>query len=326
MITPHPVEGIVWSKTELAQVIPSRALPDPDAIDEVARSGWAEKCRDYRAEKDSHFQYPAPLQDLATRVLARCNGEDEPPGDVDLEAATVGIGRCPVFAAVPWWVEARGLEFALEAFARSYEFGHHADANGYSSTVGDWLVEREVSSSRPEYADGAWRLLREQATRASDEKWSSARAVAQRLFEKSAAPVQAGIAFMFDDVALADQAIENALPTFEPWANKQRSVYAPHLARLVGVASSDAARRILIGRNTALGVSDLYTALAKHGHAAVPTIATAYKAVNSPLQSKIAKVLLAVRTDEAAELLTSWAAEKKAIAPLLKKHLSLPRR
>lgn len=59
-------------------------------------------------------------------------------------------------------------------------------------------------------------------------------------------------------------------------------------------------------------------------HAAVPVIASAWAhAANNGQRLLTARALLPVRTVEATTLLTTWAAEKKAVAPVLKKHLAL---
>ncbi|WP_434424236.1 hypothetical protein [Nannocystis pusilla] len=46
-------------------------------------------------------------------------------------------------------------------------------------------------------------------------------------------------------------------------------------------------------------------------------------AANNGQRLRTARALLPVRTGEATKLLATWAAEKKAVAPVLKKHLAL---
>ncbi|WP_434424211.1 hypothetical protein [Nannocystis pusilla] len=246
-----------------------------------------------------------------------------PRSNVDLEAATVGLERCPVFAAVPWWAEQQGLVFAVQALARSFDFTNQAGISGYSDTTGDWLVRtRDRAWQRPEYADTAWRFLRAHLAVADDATWTAARDVADGLRRTAALPAQAGLAFAFNEQAWADEVVDAVMPIVAQTAKQKH--YTPFLARLVGVAGPDAATRLLGCNNEALTEDDLLTALAHRGHAAVPVIANAWAhAANNGQRLLTARALLPVRTGEATTLLTTWAAEKKAVAPVLKKHLAL---
>jgi len=343
MITPHDVDGLVWTAAQLQQVSPSRALPDPDlaahldtiGVQAVGPGARYAKCRSYWLHDDRHRRLltfgiertPDALRELADRVLARCLGApDEPPTtplDLDLEAATVGLERCPVFAAVPWWVEQQGLVFAVQALVRSFDFTNQAGISGYSDTIGDWLVQtRDRAWQRPEYADTAWRFLRACLAVADDATCTAARDVAEGLRRTAALPAQAGLAFAFHEQAWADDVVDAVMPIVAPRAKQKH--HTPFLARLVGVAGTDAAIRLLGCNNDALKEGDLLTALAHHRHAAVSVIAAAWAhAANNDQRLQAARALLPVRTAEATTLLTTWATEKKVVAPVLKKHLAL---
>lgn len=343
MITPHDVDGLVWTAPQLQRVSPSRALPDSDlaahldtiGIQAVAPGAWYAKCRSYWLHDDRRRRLltvgiestPAALRELAGRVLARCfDAPGEPPTtprDVDLEAATVGLERCPVFAAVPWWVEEQGLVFAVQALVRSFDFTNEAGISGYSDTTGDWLVQtRDRAWQRPEYADTTWRFLRAHLAVADDATWLAARDVADGLRRTAALPAQAGLAFAFNEQVWADEVVDAVMPIVAPTAKQKH--HTPFLARLVGVAGTDAATCLLGYSNDALQEGDLLTALAHRSHAAVPVIASAWAhAANNDQRLLAARALLPVRTAEATTLLTTWATEKKVVAPVLKKHLAL---
>lgn len=331
----------VWTPEQRALVLPSRALPDRQidvdgTVDgktaaqwfERVHRRWTARSRSLQLQRTGLPQTAPALLGIATAVLERVDAPPTMPTaplDVDVEAASICMDRNAIGDAVPWWWAKEGPAFTVRAFARCYDFSDYGRTHFYDDEVGTWLLEGQDDAwSRPEYADGAWRFLRARLALLDDEAFATAAAAASAVAPSAALPARAGLALAFNDRRAADAVVAALEPVIAPTRARQKKHYTAFMARLVSVASADAATALLRWPNDALKPEDLLTLVAHDGVAALPVVVAAFEyAVNNDQRLAAARALLPLDHPEVAALLTTWSTEKKPIAAVLKKHRTL---
>ncbi|MBA2543813.1 MAG: hypothetical protein H0V17_29485, partial [Deltaproteobacteria bacterium] len=210
------VDGIAWTPELRARVYASRKRPNPEARDalldrvsltypidaKAARKSaayyWAQKDHQKHVKLGSRRNPPA-WQPIVQRALEHGKAPNKPrPLDVELEAATVTLEMCPLFAALPYWISAGGLPFALRAMIRCHEIACSAREHGYGDH-GVWILDtRDHSIDRPEDNADAWELLRVLLAEAIEPVYDECHGIADeaRLRHAGGKPDQAALALL----------------------------------------------------------------------------------------------------------------------------------
>jgi hypothetical protein len=159
------VDGIAWTPELRARVYPARTIANPtyrddflrtvdltypidaDAAREGAARYWKSEKTDIARAKEGLKKNPAHWRSAVEAVLARCKKPQvDQPLDVDVEAATVALEICPLFMALPYWIAAGGIPFAMRALIRCHEVVSYAWVYGYSNTR-TWISSRAITAT-----------------------------------------------------------------------------------------------------------------------------------------------------------------------------------
>jgi hypothetical protein len=328
------MSDIAWTDELRARVYPSRAFQnptyretilenvdlkwpiDPKAARKSAAYYWKDK-GDLAHVKTGLAKNPPAWRPAVEQALARGKKPNaEHALDVDVEAATVTLELCPLFAALPYWLTAGGIPFALRALIRCHEIACSAAAHGYGE--GLWILEtRDYSYDRPEDSADAWELVRAMLADAIEPVYDEAHGIADeaRLRTAGGTPNQSAlqllIAFAFpDETAWAKAAHKPAIGL----AKQAKRGYTAALARYVAVAPVDTAVELLTCTiNTAVSANDLLTALAHHGAAGGLRIfeAALAAATTDEDRRQFGADLLAIRLPGTAKVLAKLARRRK---------------
>jgi hypothetical protein len=319
-----PTGDIAWTPADRALVYPSRRVENPgylagllahisskqtytlpldvDVWRGEVRYWWGAEKRTVERVVAGAANNPGPWRRIVDEVIARCTAA--PPGDeldVDVEAAMVALEISPLYAAMPYWLAAGGVLFALRALARCHQLDSYARTHGYGA-AGTWLVEVDYTSRD----DSAWQWLRGMLATAIAPVYDECHGIADAL-RQHAHPFFAGLlAFAFpDEQSWAD----DAAPGIIDRASAVPRGYTPAIARFLAVASLDDACALLAcTTNEAIDRADLVTALAHHGPAGVRVIEAAIDAATNDAQRRMwCHVLLMVRTPEAGRIFAKLA-------------------
>lgn len=342
---------IEWTPELSALVYPSRARPNPRYVAEAyedfgvgkpidlvaARKAcaayWKDRERIAKVKRALHKNPPA-WSPVVDQVLARAR---KPSGDhpltVELEAATVTLKVCPLHTALPYWLAAGGIPFALRTLIRCHGLLCSALEFGYSRggvDLGLWIVEtRKLSVDWPDgYAD-AWELMRAVLSEAIEPVYDEAHGIADEarlatvVGNPNESALQILLPFAFpDEKAWAREGAKAAIGL----AKQRKRGYTPALAYFISVAPVDVAIELLTCTvNDAVSDADLASALAHHGAADGVKIleAALANAPNNTDRERWGEVLLAVRTAEALkvfERLTKQDKGKAIFRTLAKRH------
>jgi hypothetical protein len=339
---------IAWTPELRARIYPSRKHPnpahwkawfedvgypiDPTKARKAAAYYWAEK-RSHTRVKAGMKNNPAAWRPVVEAALAHAKAPNKPrPLDVELEVATVTLELCPVFAAVPYWVSAGGLPFALRALIRCHEVTSSQLQHGYGDH-GLWMVDtRDYSIDRPKDNCGAWESLRALLSEAIEPVYDECHGIADeaRLRHAGGKPDQSALAMLLpfafpDEKAWAKAGASAAIGL----AKQAKRAGTGGLARFVSVASVDDAVELLtVTINDAVNGDDLVTALAMHGAAGGVKILEAALATapNNEVRDEWCQILLAVRTADAMKAFERLAKRdkgKKTFQSYAKQHRAL---
>ena len=167
------VDGIAWTTAMRERVYPSRRIANPAmVVERLSRSRMTFPIDANAARALSRYpvfdrvnevksavaRNPAAWRRAVEVAIARAS---EPLGDeldVDVEAATVALQLIPLYAAMPHWLAAGGIQFALRTLIRC-----HGIVNGDRIPLGGgaWVIEtRNYSVHQPSSHGDAWTLLR----------------------------------------------------------------------------------------------------------------------------------------------------------------------
>ena len=345
---------IAWTPELGALVYSSRARRNPAFVAETlrsfdvtspidpvkARKAAAEYWKDKRAlarVKLAFDNNPPVWKPIVEKVIARGKKPNaEAPLDLELEAATVTLQMCPLHAAVPYWIAAGGIPFALRALIRCHGLLCSALEFGYRRQgvdLGLWILEtRKLSVDWPAgYAD-AWALLRALLSEAVEPIYDEAHGIADQALLATAtgnpneSALQILLPFAFpDERAWAKAGAKAAIGL----AKQRKRGYTPALASFVSVAPAAAAIELLGSTvNDAITAADLATALAHLGTPDGVKVLEAALATapNAADRERWGAVLFAVRTGEAMKAFARLAKHPKGkttFAPLAKRHREL---
>jgi hypothetical protein len=351
-MTEETVDGIAWTPESRARVYASRRIRNPayrlsllegasvsypfdaKACRDSALYYWSEKRKLERVEAGLANNPPGWRGAVETALARGKKPKQDIPLDIDVEAATVTLELCPLFAAMPYWLATGGIVFALRTMIRCHELASYAKQHGYSE-AGTWILEtRRHSFDRPEDNADAWELLRAMLADAVEPIYDEAHGIADEARLRTAGSVanesalQLLLPFAFpDESAWAAAASKPALAL----AKQAKRGYTPGLARYVAVAPVETAIELLTCTiNTAVSADDLVTVLAHHGAEGGARVLEAALdgAANEAQRKTWCEVLLAVRTDEVGRLFARLARRDskrggKTFAAFASKHRAL---
>lgn len=333
---------IAWTPELSALVYPSRKRPvastpiDPKAARKACVEYWKDKERIAKVKLALHKNPPSwsAVVELALARARKPNAEH--PLDIELEAATVTLKLCPLRVALPYWIAAGGIPFALRTLIRCHDLLCSALEFGYSRNgvdLGLWIIEtRKLSVDWPEGYSDAWELMRATLSDAIEPVYDEVHGIADEALLASStgnpneAALQILLPFAFpDERAWAQAGARSAIGL----AKQRKRGYTPALAYFISVAPIDVAIELLTCTvNDAVTAADLATALAHHPISdGVKLLEAALaNAPNNTDRERWGEVLVAVQTVEAMKAFERLAKQPKGKAifrTLAKRHREL---
>jgi hypothetical protein len=335
------VDAIEWTPEMRARVYPSRRIANPALVTtQLSQSRMMFPIDDDEARALARYpvhprvedamvdvaRNPASWRPAVERAIARAGEPLAGPPEVDVEAATVALQFLPLYAAMPYWLSAGGIPFALRVLIRCHGI---VNADRLPGGAAFLLETRKHSVGQPSNHADAWLLLRGMLADAVEPVYDECHGIADeaRLRVRRGKPAECGLALMLafafpDEPAWAQAVAKSALALTDGF----NELYVDALARYIAVAPAEVAVELLTRvSNTALDEGDLITALAHHGAATGVKIyqAALKRAGNDALRKHWGSDLLAVRTTDAGKALARLARGSRGarvFATLASKH------
>jgi hypothetical protein len=342
------MSDIAWTDELRARVYSSRTFPNPAYRDaqlesvslaypidpEKARASaayyWKNEKQHLARAKAGLTTNPAAWRPAVEAALARCAKPDADHAlDVDVEAATVTLELCPLFAAMPYWLSAGGIPFALRALIRCHELVNYAWRYGYTDR-GAWIIEtRDCSIDWPDDNHDAWGLMRAMLADAIEPVYDEAHGIADeaRLRHAGGKPDQSALALLLpfafpDEQAWAKEGAAAAIGL----AKQAKRGHTPGLAYYLSVAPVETAIELLTCTiNDAVNADDVLAIFAHQGTTAGLRVleVALERAPNEDRRKGFLDLLLAIRTPEAAKLFERLAKKGKTFAKYAERYWKL---